>query len=82
MLDIRRVADRPLLVMDDEQGIPILKGLPLDRGKRYPVFLYFEPKSIEVGERQPVHVIQRDPETQRIEGGCAYHVVLVPKDGH
>jgi hypothetical protein len=79
-LDIRRVADRPLLLGTVKKAEELaLKGFALESGKRYPVFLYFEPEQLKIGQSQAVHVILRDPKTKRVEGGSTYHLVVTPK---
>jgi hypothetical protein len=80
--DIRCVtsAGKPILLADrGERKTHVVSGLTLEPGKRYPLFLYFEPNQIKVGDRQLVHVIKRDAKTHRVEGGCAYQIVVVPK---
>lgn len=82
LADIRYVTDagRPILLAERaERKTHVLSGLTLELGKRYPTFLYFEPRHIEDSERQVVHVIKRDAKTHRVEGGCTYQVVLVKK---
>jgi hypothetical protein len=80
--DIRHATDagNPILLADrSRRKTHVLSGLTLEPGKRYSMFLYFEPQQIRAGERQLVHVIKRDAKTHRIEGGCTYQVVVVPK---
>lgn len=48
-------------------------------GKRYPLFLYFEPEDMRTGQAHTVHVMQRDAKTHRIEGGSAYLFLVTPK---
>jgi hypothetical protein len=80
--DIRAVseASTPILLADRrDRKTHLISGLVPESGRRYPLFLYFEPQGIRVGERQLVHVIKRNAKTHRVEGGCTYQVVVVPK---
>jgi hypothetical protein len=80
--DIRHATEggNPILMADrSDRRTHVLTGLTLEPGRRYPLFLYFEPDEIKVGERQLVHVIKRDAKTHRVEGGCTYQIAVVPK---
>jgi hypothetical protein len=80
LLDIRRMAGSPiLLAKGGKRKTYVLSGLEIERDKRYPMFLYFEPDRIQIGQTQMVHVIQRDAKSHRVEGGSTYHVVVTPK---
>jgi hypothetical protein len=80
LLDIRRVAGSPILLAEGgKRKTCVLSELEIEPGKRYPLFLYFEPERIQVGQTQTVHVIQRDATNHRVEGGSTYHIVVTPK---
>jgi hypothetical protein len=79
LTDVRQVAERPIFMGErGERKTYGLSGIVLEPGKRYPLFLYLEPEGLKLGRPAVIHVIQRDPHTKRVEGGCTYHVVLTP----
>lgn len=77
--DIGGATSGPFFLANREERKTHAFRFILEPGKRYPLFLYFEPGSIAVGGRELVHVIKRDAVTHRVEGGCSYQIVVVPK---
>lgn len=80
--DVRRVAASPLLLSREKARTYVLRGVLPAPGKRYPVFLYFEPERLELGKTQTVHVILRDMKNYRVEGGSTYHIVATPQEAN
>jgi hypothetical protein len=79
--DIRRVAEMPLLIAKGKGQTHVLSGLALEPDKRYPLFLYFEPEGLKIGQTQTVHVVRRDAKSHCVEGGSTYRIVIAPKSG-
>ena len=77
--DIRRVAASRLLIGKGKGRSYLVKEPALVPGRRYPLFFYFEPDGLKIGQPQVVHVLRRDAKTHRVEGGATYRMVLVPK---
>jgi hypothetical protein len=77
IFDIRNATQGRLLASAGEgEKSYMLSGLPLQPRKRYTLFLYFEPTSLETGNAQTVQVVVRDMKTKEIQGGSTYRIAL------
>jgi hypothetical protein len=79
LLDIRRLAGSSILLSErGKRKTYAFSGLEMEPSKRYPLFLYFEPEHIQIGQTQTVHFIERDAKTHRVEGGSTYRIFVTP----
>jgi hypothetical protein len=76
MSDIRNaVFDGRFLVSEGREArTHILTGFQLSASKRYPLFLYIEPREHKVDTLQQFDLIHRDARTKRVKGGSTYRV--------
>jgi hypothetical protein len=81
LVDIERLARRPLLGTPQGSGSHLLSGVQLKAGARYPIFLYIEPQDLK-GAPQTFSLIQRDQATKRLEGGSTYRIVTAARQSN
>ena len=80
LTDLRAVEEQPLLLSEDgKRGTFVLGGIRLEPRARHALFLYLEPRALEAGAPQLVHVVERDANTHRVLGGSTYRIVLKPR---
>jgi hypothetical protein len=77
--DIRNAVFDGRLLMSEgrEARTHIITGFQLAALKRYPLFVYIEPRDHKVGASQQFDVIHRDSRTKRVKGGSTYQVNFV-----
>jgi hypothetical protein len=79
LFDVRHVARQPIFMAEREKRKTYaINEIVLEPGKRYPVFLYVEPRDLRADRPEVIHVIERDAHTKRVRGGCTYHIALSP----